>query len=58
MKIINNIKKNTVFLLAITVVILFILLKDDYKEILNALSGMKVIYIVIAIFFFFVSIFF
>ena len=58
MKIIKNIKHNTILLLMITMIVLIVLLKDDYKSILNALSSMNVLFILIAIFFFFLSIFF
>lgn len=58
MKLVNNIKKNTIVLLGLTIIILIVLLKDDYKEILNALTSMNILYIIIAIFFFFLYIFF
>ena len=46
MKIINNLKKNTIFLLGITLIILVVILKDDYKQILTALSSMNIIFII------------
>lgn len=58
MKLVNNIKKNTIFLLGLTIIILVVILKDDYKEILNALTSMNFLYIVVAIFFFFLYVFF
>ncbi len=58
MKIIKDLKKNTIILLLITLLILFIILKDDFQGIINALMSMNIIFIAIAIFFFFVSIFF
>ncbi|MDO4996273.1 MAG: lysylphosphatidylglycerol synthase transmembrane domain-containing protein [Bacilli bacterium] len=58
MKIVNNIKKNTIVLLGLTIIILVVLLKDDYKEIVNALTSMNILYILLAIFFFFLYIFF
>lgn len=57
MKLVNSIKKNTIFLLCFTFIILVIILKDDYKEILTALTSMNILYIAIAIFFFFLYIF-
>ena len=58
MKLVDNVKKNTIFLLALTTIILVVLLKDDYKEILTSLTSMNILYIAIAIFFFFLYIFF
>lgn len=58
MKLVNNIKKNTLLLLGLTIIILIVLLKDDYKAILSALTSMNILYILIAIFFFFLYIFF
>lgn len=58
MKIVDNIKKNTILLLGLTIIILVVLLKDDYKDIINALTSMNILYILIAIFFFFLYLFF
>lgn len=58
MKLVENIKKNTLLLLGLTIIILVVLLKDDYKSILNALRSMNILFILIAIFFFFLHIFF
>lgn len=53
---IKNLRKNTIILLLITVIILFLVLKDDFNEIIGTLSSMNYIYIGIAIFFFGLSI--
>ena len=58
MKIVDNIKKNTILLLGLTIIILVVLLKDDYKDIINALTSMNILYILIAVFFFFLYLFF
>lgn len=58
MKLVDNIKKNTILLLGLTIIILVVLLKDDYKDIINALTSMNILYILIAIFFFFLYLFF
>lgn len=58
MKLVDNIKKNTILLLGLTIIILVVLLKDDYKDIINALTSMNILYILIAVFFFFLYLFF
>ncbi len=57
MELLKNIKKNTLLLLFITTIVLVFILKDNFDEIVNALSSMDYKYILIAIFFFFVHIF-
>ena len=57
MKLLKDFKKNTIFLLIITIVILFIILKDDYKQIINALISMDYLYITVAVLFFFLYLF-
>ncbi len=57
MKLIKEIKKNTIFLLLITLVVLFVIFKDSYHDIINTLASMNKVYILIAVFFFFLSIF-
>ena len=49
MKIIESIKKNTIILLIITVIVLFFVLKDDFNGIMESLSHINIIYIIIAI---------
>lgn len=56
MELIKNIKKNTIILLLITIVILFLILKDDLNSIIKTLSNMNYIYVLIAILFYFLSI--
>ncbi len=46
---INKVKKNTVFLLLITVVVLFFVLKDDFNEIVDAIIGMNYFWLLVAI---------
>ena len=52
MNIIKNIKKNTIFLLIITVIVLYIVLKDDFKDIVNTLSKIDIKYILLAFLFY------
>ena len=56
MKLVNNIKKNTIFLLLITGIILYILLKDDFDGIVNALSTMDIKYTLVALLFYALSV--
>ena len=56
MKLIKNIKKNTIFLLIITIIILYIILKDDFSSIINELRLIDLKYIFIALIFFLLSI--
>ena len=56
MQVINNLRKNTITLLLITFVILYIILKDSFNEIVKSLQTMDYKYIVIAIILFFLSI--
>lgn len=58
MEFLKNIKKNTLLLLLITSIVLFFLLKDNFDEIVKALSSMDYKYILLAIFFFFAYLFF
>ena len=52
MNIIKNIKKNTIFLLIITGVVLYIVLKDDFKDIVDILTKIDIKYILLAILFY------
>ena len=56
MKIIDNIKKNTIFILLITVVVLYFLLKDDFGGVMRELRNMKVLYIFLGLLFFLASV--
>ena len=56
MKLVNNIKKNTIFLLIITVVVLYIVLKDDWNDIVNAMKTIDIKFIFLALIFYFLSI--
>jgi len=56
MNIIKNLKKNTIFLLFITIIILYIILKDDFSHIVNAFQNINILYIIIAIVLFLIHI--
>ena len=56
MKIVNNIKKNTILLLSITVLVLYIVLKDDFYDIIKLLQNLDLKYILLAIVFWLSSI--
>lgn len=56
MEIIKSIKKNTILLLLITILILYFILKDNLSYVLNALKTMDYKFIVIAILVFLLSI--
>ena len=56
MNIIKNLKKNTFFLLFITLIILYIILKDDFSHIINAFKNINILYILIAMLVFFIHI--
>ncbi len=56
MELIKSLKKNTMILLLITIIILYFILKDNFNSIIKALSSMDYIYLIIAIAFFLLSI--
>lgn len=56
MKLLNNIKKNTIFLLIITVIILYVVLKDDFDGIVGALTKIDIKYLFVALVFYFLSV--
>jgi len=56
MNLVKNIRKNTIFLLGITIIVLFFILKDDFDSIITALKSMDYLYILIAIIFYFLSV--
>ena len=50
MNLVKNIRKNTIFLLGITIIVLFFILKDDFDSIITALKSMDYLYILMIIF--------
>lgn len=58
MKILDNIKKNTYILLAITIIILYVVIKDDLNSIIATFKSINIIYLLIAFLLIIVSIFF
>lgn len=52
MNILKNIKKNTIILLMITIVVLYIIIKNDFQEIVNTLKTINNWYILLAILFY------
>ena len=52
MKIIKNIKKNTFLLIIITGIVLYIVLKDDFKDIVDILTRIDIKYILLAFLFY------
>lgn len=56
MKVVNNIKKNTALVLIMTIVVLYIVLKNDFKDIANAFQNINILWIGIAVLFLFLSI--
>ena len=49
MKILDSIKKNTIILLLITIVVLYFVLRNDWNEIIHSLQNINVLYIISAI---------
>ncbi len=56
MKILNNLKKNTILLLIITSIVLFVVLKDDWQEIIHAFQHIDIKYAILAVFLFSLSV--
>ena len=56
MELLKNIKKNTLILLLITITVLCFVLKDNFDDIIRTLSTMNYWYVLLAIFFYFLSI--
>lgn len=52
----KSIKKNTILLLLITIIVLYVVLKDDLPKILEAFQSINLFYILIALFFYFLSV--
>lgn len=57
MKNVKDVKKNSIIILIISLIVLFFVLKDSFKEILSALIGMNYFYFIIAILLFLLSIY-
>ena len=58
MKLLKDIRKNTFILIFITIIVMYFVLKDDFKNIIDLLIKVDLKYIFIAFVFFFLSIFF
>ena len=56
MNILNKMKKNTILLVFITIIVLYFVLKDDFPGIVEALKNMKVLYIILAFIFYAISV--
>lgn len=56
MNIIKNLKKNTFFLLFITIIVLYIILKDDFSHIIKSFKNINILYIIIALIVFFIHV--
>lgn len=56
MKILNSIKKNTILLLIITIIVLYVVLKDDLNDIVEAFKHIDIRFISVALIFYFFSI--
>ena len=56
MKVLNSIKKNTILVLIITIIVLYVVLKNDFKEIVNAFQNINILWIGLAVLFLFLSI--
>ena len=52
MKILNNLKKNAILLIIITIIVLYFVLKDDLKGIVDAIKNMDVKFIILAFLFY------
>ena len=48
MKILNNLKKNAILLIVITIIVLYFVLKDDLEGIIDTLKNMDIKYILLA----------
>ena len=58
MKVVNNIRKNTVLILLVTIIVMYFVLKDDFNNIISTLLSVDLKYILLAIVIFFLSLFF
>ncbi len=57
MKLLKNIRKNTFILIFITIIVIYLVLKDDFKNIVDLLIKMDLKFLVICFILFFISIF-
>lgn len=55
---IKNMKKNAIIIFIITLIVMYFVLKDDFKNIIDILSKIELKYILLAFIFYFLSIFF
>lgn len=56
MKVLDSIKKNTILVLIMTIIVLYVVLKDDFQDIVNAFQNIHIWWILGAVFFFFLSV--
>lgn len=56
MHILNNIRKNTILLITITIIVLYFVLKDDLPGIIESLKHMDIKYILLALLFYMISV--
>lgn len=56
MKVLSSIKKNTYLILIITILVLYLVLKDDFEDIVEAFQNINGFWLIIAILFLFLSI--
>lgn len=57
MEILNNIKKNTIILIVMTIIILYIVLKDDFMQIVKDIKMLDYKYLLIALLLYFIYLF-
>ena len=55
MNLVEKFKKNTVLIFIITIILLYIILKDDFSNIMNSLKSMDIKYMFLAILFYMIS---
>ncbi len=55
MEIIKGLKKNAIILLLLTLIILYIILRNDMSKIIEAITNMNYLYLLVAILFYFLS---
>ena len=55
-KFLNSLKKNAILLVIITILVLYFVLKDDFNGIVETIHNMKLIYVLIALGFYLVSV--
>jgi len=57
MKVIDSIKKNTILLLLITIIVLYLVLKDNFENIIESFKNIDIKYILLVIIFYYISVF-